>query len=132
MFEDDLFVKGDYKDETQTMFKTKKDPAQVQDGYFLNGRINGYGTAEFKKGDFFTGYFKDGKRNGLGQMNISQYNDIIMRDEIAKFEGVWKFNLRNGPGTMVWPDGSKFEGTWVNDVRTEGKLTMVDQNVYEG
>lgn len=108
-------VRGDYQDETGTIFKTKKDPTQVQNGYFLEGRINGYGTAEYKSGDVYTGYFKDGKRNGTGQMSILQFNDIIMNNEIAKFDGNWKFNNRNGKGSMVWPDGSKFEGTWVND-----------------
>jgi hypothetical protein len=33
---------------------------------------------------------------------------------------------------MTWPDGSSFAGDWLNDSRVNGKLTMVDGNIYEG
>jgi len=33
---------------------------------------------------------------------------------------------------MVWPDSSTFDGEWRNDERVYGKLTMADDNVYEG
>jgi hypothetical protein len=63
-FDDDQFVKGDYQDAEGTVFKTKKDPDGTNHGFFSQGRLNGYGTAEFKCGDIYNGYFKEGKRNG--------------------------------------------------------------------
>ena len=139
VFHEDELLHGEFRDEIGNIFRTKKHPDELKlkpyetaelSGKFIRGRLHGYGQVEYQGGDQYIGMFKDGKRSGAGSMIFNQKTEFISQK--AEFKGQWKFNKRNGQGTMVWPDGSSFTGEWLNDCRVKGKLTMTDDNVYEG
>ena len=122
------------------------------DGYFLNGKLNGYGEHVSNGNGFsYKGYFINGERNGEG---------ILVMDGLKGatkyiYEGTFKNGKYNGEGTItynfmsytgsfvngeisgsgvyLYPNGSKYVGNSVNGkYEGNGEYYFADGNYYVG
>eukprot|EP00347_Sterkiella_histriomuscorum_P013743 403363535 len=93
-------------------------------GRWVDGKINGYGKAYFKKGHIYEGEFQNGLRHGFGhQTNIDG----------SVYDGHYVQDQKHGQGKEVFPDGAVYEGTYRdNKKHGEGKLSLADGSTYEG
>jgi hypothetical protein len=83
----------------------------VLEGEFVNGKIlNGHGTIVSSEGHRYDGEFKNGRRDGLG---------VFVSVDGSRHEGEFRGGkIFNGHGSVrLMVSGDLFEGTWV-----EGKL----------
>ena len=71
------------------------------DGFFVDGKLEGFGTKIKEDSYIYTGEFKKSKFNGKGTCEF---------EEGVVFEGEWKDNLLHGKGSMTTPDGTKING----------------------
>ncbi|MCB1142195.1 MAG: hypothetical protein H7A24_08700 [Leptospiraceae bacterium] len=77
---------------------------------------NGYGTAEFPRGDIYTGEWKDGMASGRGVLKYKNGNE---------YTGEWKNGKANGRGVLIFQDGTRYVGEWKDSV-AHGNGTMYD------
>jgi hypothetical protein len=77
---------------------------------------NGYGTAEFPKGDLYIGEWKEGMANGRGVLKYKNGNE---------YNGEWRNGKANGRGVLLFQDGTKYVGEWKDSV-AHGNGTMFD------
>ena len=73
-----------------------------------NGEPNGYGSALYRNGDFYTGYWKNNQKHGEG---------LFEWENGDKYEGKFKNNKREGQGTYYWRNGDVYKGEWKNNKR---------------
>lgn len=110
-FENDFFATGTYtaksgansyvlklKDGVPYQAKIKTAKKFSYSGSFGNGKLNGKGTAHYRKGGKYTGSFASGKRSGKG--TYAWKNG-------AKYTGKWKKDKMQGKGTYYYPKSSK-------------------------
>eukprot|EP00347_Sterkiella_histriomuscorum_P016426 403353222 len=143
-FQNDQFCRGTYIDQYENIFKNLENPDDEKlDGQFINNKLYGYGSIEYKNKERYEGMLKDGKRCGQGKMIYNQVNLAFNCLEQSEYKGDWRLNLRqylfklksnfrHGFGIQNWADGSSYEGNWSMDKRTHGKMKMIDGTVYEG
>jgi hypothetical protein len=108
-------------------------------GYFLRGKLNGFGTAKFSNGNEYLGEFRDGVFSGKGQLI---YKEIAFGAGKGTYTGGFRGNKRDGYGEMIWGtlkqgangvmEGEIFKGVWHNDRRVKGWLRMADGTEYDG
>ena len=66
-YANDSFKTGFYEDPEGNIYRTV-DKNTSEPGYFKDGRLFGFGRADYATGERYIGYFKDGKRSGKGKM----------------------------------------------------------------
>jgi hypothetical protein len=79
---------------------------------------NGYGTAQFAKGDIYTGEWKDGLAQGKGTLQYKNGN---------KYFGEWDQGKANGVGEMIYADNTRYVGDW-KDSQADGIGTFYDKD----
>ena len=111
-----------------------------------NNEHHGKGKFIYKSGDKYIGEYRNNKMWGKGTYYFS---------DGTIYEGEWVDNAREGHGKVSYPDGSYYEGEWKNnqrngygkevnrngqyegyfkfdEVRGEGKLTLISGDIIEG
>ena len=126
----------------------------VYKGNFVDGRKDGIGVLEFKKGDIqlkeFSGEFRgempffgvmkyrdgglyDGellnyRRNGKGKMVYSRLNK-----DFRKYDGFWKDDMFNGKGTLFKTNEEVYSGDFENGLmHGSGELGLKDGDKIKG
>ena len=59
------------------VFHTGKYNSQIQEGQFVNGKLDGYGRTCYEDGDCYIGYFKKGERHGAGKYVKSNGEELV-------------------------------------------------------
>lgn len=81
------------------------------DGYFLNGKLNGYGEHVSNGNGFsYKGYFTNGERNGEGILVMDGLNGTTK----YIYEGTFSNGKYNGKGTLTY-NFMSYTGSFVND-----------------
>ena len=81
------------------------------DGYFLNGKLNGYGEHVSPRNGFsYKGYFVNGERNGEGILVMDGLNGTTK----YIYEGAFSNGKYNGKGTITY-NFMSYTGSFVND-----------------
>ena len=97
-------------EETESETETWKDDHGTEFiGKQVNGKIEGYGQANFANGESYEGEFKSGLCEGYG---VKYFPDG------GRFEGNFKAGQIDGDGIYYWENGNRFEGKWANGART--------------
>ena len=92
-------------------------------GEYRNNKMWGKGTYYFSDGTIYEGEWVDNAREGHGKMTDP---------DGSYYEGEWKNNQRNGYGKEVNRNG-QYEGYFkFDEVRGEGKLTLISGDIIEG
>lgn len=95
----------------------------TNEGWFINGKLDGMGREVNCNKDIFYGLWK----NGYKVHGVKRYA------EGGQYKGNWRFKERHGHGVMQYKDGSKYVGTWRNDKRWgHGIFTYPDGSKKEG
>ncbi|XP_052771855.1 alsin-like [Mya arenaria] len=81
-------------------------------GYWLNGKIHGYGGMVWKDGRKYKGKFKHGSITGSGKMTILKDNKT---EEIQ--EGMWKEAKLHGHAKILYSSGDVYEGHFKEGLR---------------
>lgn len=85
----------------------------IYDGFYKNGKYNGYGKMQYKNGDIYYGYWKNNKRDIYGKM-------IYKTKEV--YIGVWSNDLREEFGILLDKSHNKsYVGSFKNDLPTYNK-----------
>src|SRR5208282_2577364 len=75
-------------------------PNGTFEGEYIDGRLNGHGTAVYAIEGMYEGEWKDYKRDGHGVMVYANGD---------RYDGEWKDGKRNGHGVLVKHlDGSRY------------------------
>ncbi|GHU26896.1 hypothetical protein FACS1894152_2470 [Bacilli bacterium] len=92
------------------------------EGQWKNGRTDGFGKRFYIDGKISEGWFKDGKEEGFAEKIIP---------DGTTYMGLWKEGHANGPGEVLeLKQGTTYIGEWVNGVKNgPGKYT--DSNRIE-
>ena len=89
-----------------TFPKGKKTQIKSYDGYWKNGKYNGWGTMIWYNGSRYEGQWLEQKLHGYGEYTGSNGD---------RYKGQWENDKRNGSGTMIYSDGTRKEQFWKND-----------------
>jgi len=93
-------------------------PNGTFEGEYIDGRLNGHGTAVYAIEGMYEGEWKDYKRDGHGVMVYANGD---------RYDGEWKDGKRNGHGVLVKHlDGSRYDGDW-----KDGNFMSPNGLVYE-
>ena len=84
----------------------------IYEGYFKNGKPNGYGKCFYENGNYYIGEFLDGVRHGKGI--------IYYQNGKIKYEGNFINDICEGEGKYIWENGEYYIGEFHNNLR-EGK-----------
>lgn len=76
------------------------------DGEWVNNKISGKGSIEYKNGDKYIGSFKDNKKSGKGTY-------IWANSEI--YIGNWVGDKMSGEGSYKYKNGDAYKGSWSNN-----------------
>ena len=97
---------------------------RIFEGNFINGKKEGYGTIQNKKGVFYSGQYQEDARNG-------KRKEYYENGNIA-YEGNFVNNNREGYGKEYYENGKlKYEGNFVNDKYDKiGKYFCEDGEYY--
>ena len=122
---------------------------EINDGNFINGKLEGNGKFIWKNGQYYIGQFKNGKKHGKGIIyykngNIMYEGDFIndKREGNGKlilkngqyYIGEFKNNKKHGKGIEYNNKGNIiYEGDYVNGkVEGSGKLVLKNGEYYIG
>ena len=100
-WKNDQFIQG------QIIFTNGK----IEEGAFINGKLNGQGKRTCSTGEFEEGTFANGILNGQGK-RISAKGSIL--------EGFFVNGRLNGQGKISYPSGGIWDGIWKNGDFVEG------------
>ena len=79
----------------------------IYDGFWSNGKREGYGKLELADGSVYEGQFKNDMKHGEGKIVYKSGNF---------YDGNWMFNKKAGYGVMNWIlDKEKYSGSWCED-----------------
>lgn len=81
------------------------------DGYFKDGKYDGYGKLTVDDGQCYEGEWENGKRQGKGKFTYA---------DGTSYEGEWKSDLKHGNGILTTKDDI-FDGVWEKDEFISGK-----------
>jgi len=87
---------------------SEEDDGDEYEGYFLDGKFHGKGTATYGHLDQYVGGWKEGKKHGHG---VRTYDFGS-----AKYEGQWQADQMHGYGMYIYADGRAKCGKWEHDV----------------
>lgn len=120
----------------------------LYDGFWLDGRAEGYGRLINADGYFYEGQWHNDKVHGKGKCmhpNGTTYEGDWVKDQQegvgcekyqdgTKYQGDYYRGKKNGKGVFSWPNGSKYEGDFKdNIIEGHGKYwTANDGGIYEG
>ena len=97
---------------------------QTDQGFHINGHLNGQGTENRKNGESYTGQFRNGLFNGFG---------IYTFTNGAKYSGQFSDGKREGQGDQTFFNGNRYSGNWSNNKPSgHGKMYFTNGNIYEG
>jgi hypothetical protein len=122
------------------------------DGYFLNGKLNGYGEHVSPGNGFsYKGYFVNGERNGEGILVMDglsgttkyiyegafsngKYNGKgTITYNFMSYTGSFVNNQISGSGVYLYPNGSKYVGNSINGkFEGYGEYYFADGSYYKG
>ncbi|CDW71111.1 phosphatidylinositol-4-phosphate 5- [Stylonychia lemnae] len=127
IFKDDEIYDGKLRDKNDNLFANDK----KKGGYFLRGKLHGYGKASFSNGDEYEGEFRDGVFSGKGKLIYKNLDPQYYEE--ATYIGQFRNHKREGYGEMAWSIGrEEYKGLWKNDQRLKGSMVLSDGNVYDG
>ncbi len=106
-------------------FESKeKKTRYLYEGWFVNGRLHGYGSWVRQDKQRYTGDFVDGLKTGYGKYSWPSG---------AWQEGSWIDGLMNGKGEYHYADGDKYVGEWLDDQKHgEGEFLYADSSKLQG
>ncbi|MGY6650482.1 hypothetical protein [Wenyingzhuangia sp. IMCC45574] len=118
------FFEGTFKNDELISGKKVYKDGSIQEGVFVNGRLNGEGIIIIKNGDRYEGSFINGLYHGHG---VLKYRDG------AKYIGEFSKGLRDGNGVFYQKDGIKCRCTYERGNIYSGKLYNSNGNlIYNG
>ena len=83
------------------------------EGFWIDGKANGFGDLRYQNGDKYKGGFIDGKKDGTGKYTWKNGNS---------YNGSWSKDAMNGDGEYVWiKENAKYEGSF-----KDGKIENVE------
>lgn len=119
-------IEGSWKNDSVNGYATCviKEEKGTYEGYWAEGKPDGYGKRTYGNGDVYEGLFKNGKYEGQGKLT---------RQDGNIYQGTWKENQRSGFGIQTYSDHGVYEGNWENDNRSgQGTKKYPNGNEYSG
>ena len=102
----------------------KSSDGNIYNGSFLNGQLDGEGTADFSDGARYVGQFKNGKAEGEG---------TLIAPDGGTYTGYFMDEKFNGQGTYVFKDGAKYVGQFKDGFfNGEGKMNVPGEWAFVG
>lgn len=125
----------------------KEKEGKKSEGYWTDGKMNGWCRVTSKRGECFEGLFKNSVLNGKGR-KINLNGDYYEGDFVdgnkhgvgveetvdQKYEGEFQENQKEGKATVVYKNkGRVYTGSFKNNaINGNGKLTYDSGDYYEG
>ncbi len=121
----------------------------IYDGYFKNGKPNGYGEYAGKEGEIYRGEFKSGLYHGKGTLEICEKGKFVgswergklirgtchflNASELKIYEGSFENYIPQGIGVLEYKDGKLYFGSIINGLEQgEGTMTYPNGDRYQG
>ena len=89
-------------------------------GQWVNGIIEGEGTAKYSDGSIYTGSFKESKPNGIGKL-------VFLNG--GSYEGTWENGNFHGKGTIIYSNGDNYTGNFKNTNLLMPLITTYSKNM---
>uniref|UniRef100_K1R9I4 Alsin n=1 Tax=Magallana gigas TaxID=29159 RepID=K1R9I4_MAGGI len=102
-------------------------------GYWLSGKLHGFGEMKWADGRKYVGHFKEGLQHGHGKLILKQ-NDGSERTQ----EGYWRDGLLHGLAKVRYSNGDLYEGAFKDGQRhghgiyRQGQHASMAASVYIG
>lgn len=99
------------------------------EGECLDNVPNGFGKYYHPRNGalWYEGHFKNGKFDGFGRLTDAAEGD----GQTVLYVGEWKNGLKHGLGTYYYDREYVFEGRWKDDMKVEGTVTYLNQQVKQ-
>jgi len=151
----EVFYKGEINEENNIIYgELYYKTGEKYQGYFENGKLNGWGRHINSKGECFEGLFKNNILTGKGiiikeeekdgvKSSIYYEGDIknfikegygIEKNSDYKYEGEFKKNLKDGNGKVTYYKGREYyEGDFLKgEITGIGYYVFSNKNTYRG
>lgn len=120
--------RGEIHDETDRPngrgIKIQEDKKAIYEGYWKDGKLNGYGRGINSAGEVYQGNFNKDQMDGDG---------FLCWPDGRIYEGKFEMGKRHGKGKFFWPNGQVYQGDFQEDLcHGSGILFYPDGKRYQG